>query len=1500
MNGFWKKKVPSFLLALVMVAGMMPAVMAEPLEGHEHGFEGTPYKMDAEGHWQECSDCGAASSKQPHDKTQADIKADATCYQPGTTEYTCGVCGFTWRENDIPATGSHTFAGGSWQSDDTGHQQHCVTPGCPSLSERESHSPRDNGKPVSPTCTADGYTEYVCIKCGRTYRFGVIPKLGHTPGSDGKCTRCGALTHSHDYETVWTSDSGYHWHRCRYCTDVSSRSAHADANRDGRCDVCNYGMATAANLTVTFMNGGSVFGTPQSLTAGSRPSNPGTPVKTGSGCTYTFTGWTTTPTTTGVYNNASLNPRYTSAQVAAMAVNQNTTYYAVYTLAATGQNDSLGVGTTGGKIIGGDIRTKIAAKFNVLTGVNSFQSVRFSTSGSGTLYSTSGKAALSTGNYPFSDLPNYLYFIPAASGSMTLSYTAADNFGNQISGSITLSGSPVATADITYKVAPGGTVNFKVSHFEDAYSKLSGGSSTLRYVTFSPSSSYDNFAGMLYTGSRSLDRDRLSRWSFYLSSDRYGDYALDTLNFKAETSAKQNAELSIPFRAYNNNGVYYDGTVRIVIDKDGQEGDVIYRVAPGGSVTFNRSDFNSAYQDVANSSRTIRYVEFDPDSSYTNFSGKISASGHSDFTRNELSREQFNYSGTSYGDYALDDLIFRASSGAREGDTLEIPFQAYYNRDDSAKCTLRIIIDKNGSADTVTCNVAPGGTARLNRSDFNDVYRALSGYKNRTISAVSFNAPESYKNFAGSLYVKNRDLTLSDLTYSRTLFYYDDSRDGDFALEDLTFQAERNAKEGASLSIPFRAYYDGSSDYEEGVLRINITSSVNTITYEAAPGGSVELKADDFNKAYQTMSGTSRTIRYVAFDAGSDYASFAGRLYAGSTQLNRSSLTYTQTQFYYSSSSYGAYALSSLTFRPDSAAKDKAELSIPFRAYYSDSDYEQGTLKLVVSTSAGGDITYTVTPGKTVNLDRVKFDEFFRKTYSSYNLDYVVFDVPSATDFPDAYGTLYTGYNTSYSNSFSRSSLRDVRFYYNANDAGRGDYALNDLTFAAASSFTSGKVTLRFTAYGTNSRTVEGKLVLAPTAPASATSNYVGSVRYAVTTGTNVQINANDLARFYKGTYPSGTLQYVTLSDVPAAGTLYYNYYSASRYGTSAREQITAANRSRSFYLSPASPGEYALTELTYVPSGSNYCASIPFTAYGTGGQSVTGSILISVTNKAVSEVYGPTPRNTAVTFPASSIYAAVSAATGTAPSGFQLLKLPAASVGAIYVGAGTATPANTTTVYGYNTGSQQLGQLRFVPTSTHTGPVEIPYVALNANGVAIASGMFSMGVLNTNKRFGDITASTWCYKYVTELADASVIDGYSDGNFKPDNTITYGAALKLIMLAAGYSEQAPTVKGSTFSGYLSKAQADGLITRSNVNLSGSITRLQVAQLAAGALKLDINNLSSVKPFTDTADVYVQALNAAGIVEGYFSNGTSTFRPSNTLTRGQVSAIVWRMQNYRR
>ena len=60
-------------------------------------------------------------------------------------------------------------------------------------------------------------------------------------------------------------------------------------------------------------------------------------------------------------------------------------------------------------------------------------------------------------------------------------------------------------------------------------------------------------------------------------------------------------------------------------------------------------------------------------------------------------------------------------------------------------------------------------------------------------------------------------------------------------------------------------------------------------------------------------------------------------------------------------------------------------------------------------------------------------------------------------------------------------------------------------------------------------------------------------------------------------------------------------------------------------------------------------------------------------------------------------------------------------------------------------------------------------------------------------------------------MCDAGVINGFSNGTFQPNSNVTYGQALKLIMLAAGYPAQEKT--GTHWaSGYLTKAKADKLI----------------------------------------------------------------------------------------
>ena len=817
--------------------------------------------------------------------------------------------------------------------------------------------------------------------------------------------------------------------------------------------------------------------------------------------------------------------------------------------------------------------------------------------------------------------------------------------------------------------------------------------------------------------------------------------------------------------------------------------------------------------------------------------------------------------------------------------------------------TMAPAVSARSSAD-LTYEVDRGESVSFSKRDFRSLYR--NEYSDENPSYIVFTDYDDLDDY-GYLTAKNyRDKTISldESALDNTWFYYDSNdvpKDVDYALDDLTFEANRRADSG-TLRMEFEIHGERSRDYVSCTMDIKVGggsgSSKGDITYTVKPGEEVTFDDEDFVNAYDNAGG-SGTMKYVVFEKPSSDYSNAGTVYSRYGKRNATSFTRSELddyKFYYGDSDYGDYDLDELSFVADKSFSDSIEIA--FTAYggrgSKENDSVSGTLKITSSKSASsskGDITYTVKAGEEVTFDDDDFEKIYENSSCTGSFKYVEFSRPDSA-FNNA-GTLYSRYGKRNETAFTRSSLSSNKFYYG--DSDYGDYDLDELSFVADRTF-SGSITLSFTLYGgKNSKcdqSTTGTLVIT-TGTSAVTSRYVGNIRYNTTPNTALQINANDIARLFRKYTSGGALQYLTLTSVPATGSLYYNYYNAGKYGAT-RTQLTASMAgSMIFSYSPASASEYDLSELTYIPSGSNYCTALTFTGYSSSGTAVSATILISVTASPVSEVYSVTTKGTSVNFPANSVYSAVASATGFGLSSIQLLELPASTAGVLYVG---SYAADTTSAYSYGSDTDSMSQLRFIPNSGFTGSVSIPYVALSSSGTALGAGVVSIGVVDSVKKFTDISTSTWCYKYVTELAGANVISGYSNGTFQEKNTITYGAALKLIMLAAGYGEQAPTVKGSPFSGYLAKAKAAGLVS-GNPKLNGPITRLQIAQIAAKALKLSTTGLPSKKPFTDTNDVYVQALNAAGIIEGYFSNGTSTYKPNNTLTRGQVSAIVWRMKN---
>lgn len=817
--------------------------------------------------------------------------------------------------------------------------------------------------------------------------------------------------------------------------------------------------------------------------------------------------------------------------------------------------------------------------------------------------------------------------------------------------------------------------------------------------------------------------------------------------------------------------------------------------------------------------------------------------------------------------------------------------------------TLVPAVSAKSSAD-LTYEVDKGDSVSFKEREFRDLYRSEYSGDPSYVVFTDYSDLDDYGYLTAVNYY-DKTVSLSESDLRNTWFYYDSHdvpKNMDYALDGLTFEANRRADSG-TLRLKFEIYDADGKNYVYGTMDIKVGggsgSSKGDITYTVKPGEEVAFDDEDFVNAYDKAGG-SGTMKYVTFEKPSSDYSDAGTIYSrygkrNETAFTRSSLS--SNKFYYGDSDYGDYDLDELSFVADKSFSGSITLNFTVYGGTGTRTNQNVTGTLVITTdktgssTAKGDVTYTVKAGDETAFDEDDFKKVYDSSRCTGSFKYVEFSRPDSA-FNNA-GTLYSRYGKRSETAFTRSSLPGTTFGYDSYED--ADYSLDDLSFVADKSF-SGSVELSFTVYGgTGTRTNQnatGTLVIT-TGTSAGTSRYVGNIRYNTTPGTALQINANDIARLFRK-YTSGeALQYLTLTSVPATGSLYYNYYNTSKYG-SAQMPLTASTAGNVvFSYSPASASEYDLSELTYIPSGSNYCTALTFTGYSSNGTTVSATILISVTASPVSEVYSVTTKGTSVNFPANSVYSAVASATGFGLSSIQLLELPASTAGVLYVG---SYAADTTSVYSYGNGTDSMGQLRFIPNSKFTGSVSIPYVALSSSGTALGAGVVSIGVVDSVKKFTDISTSTWCYKYVTELAGANVISGYSNGTFQEKNTITYGAALKLIMLAAGYGEQAPTVKGSPFSGYLAKAKAAGLVS-GNPKLNGPITRLQIAQIAAKALKLSTTGLPSKKPFTDTNDVYVQALNAAGIIEGYFSNGTSTYKPNNTLTRGQVSAIVWRMKN---
>lgn len=161
--------------------------------------------------------------------------------------------------------------------------------------------------------------------------------------------------------------------------------------------------------------------------------------------------------------------------------------------------------------------------------------------------------------------------------------------------------------------------------------------------------------------------------------------------------------------------------------------------------------------------------------------------------------------------------------------------------------------------------------------------------------------------------------------------------------------------------------------------------------------------------------------------------------------------------------------------------------------------------------------------------------------------------------------------------------------------------------------------------------------------------------------------------------------------------------------------------------------------------------------------------------------------------------------------------------------------------------------------------------------------------------RYSDVPADAWYIDFVEALSDDGVINGYTDGRFGPRDPVTFGQALKLVILAVGLPEQ-PTLGAHWADGYLAYAIEHELFEGEAQSLDAPASRLLVAHLAANELGLEPESEAA---FSDCDDPLAAALAGTGVITG-IANGDGTFRyePGASIDRSQASALIFRLREY--
>ncbi len=176
---------------------------------------------------------------------------------------------------------------------------------------------------------------------------------------------------------------------------------------------------------------------------------------------------------------------------------------------------------------------------------------------------------------------------------------------------------------------------------------------------------------------------------------------------------------------------------------------------------------------------------------------------------------------------------------------------------------------------------------------------------------------------------------------------------------------------------------------------------------------------------------------------------------------------------------------------------------------------------------------------------------------------------------------------------------------------------------------------------------------------------------------------------------------------------------------------------------------------------------------------------------------------------------------------------------------------------------------------------------------------------------FADVPSDHWAFYYIEELVARKAINGYPDGNFYPEETVTREAFAKIMVVAAGLTPM--PARTATYAdvpvdhwafSYIETARpymtayqnqdrlffypANGALREDIAVAVVKLKGYDVRQTDVSILNTMFFDVSSI---SEAARPYVATAVERGLITGYDDR---TFRGQGTITRSEAAAILWR------